>query len=77
MSRTGSNRKRAKLKALTGIRARLVLLALILVVPLMAERVRSLENTRAKTIAEINHEFDKLGFGHAICRNRRDKPAAP
>jgi diguanylate cyclase (GGDEF)-like protein len=43
-----------------GIRARLVLLALILVVPLMVERVRALESTRARTIAEINHEFDKL-----------------
>jgi diguanylate cyclase (GGDEF)-like protein len=60
MSRISFNRKRAKLKAFMGIRARLVLLALILVVPLMVERVRSLEDTRVKTIAEINHEFDKL-----------------
>lgn len=60
MSRINFNRKRAKLKAVMGIRARLVLLALILVVPLMVERVRSLEDMRVKTIAEINHEFDKL-----------------
>ena len=60
MSRISFNRKRAKLKAFMGVRARLVLLALILVVPLMVERVRSLEDTRVKTIAEINHEFDKL-----------------
>ena len=60
MSRISFNRKRAKLKAVMGIRARLVLLALILVVPLMVERVRSLADTRTKTIAEINHEFDKL-----------------
>ncbi len=60
MSRISFNRKRAKLKAVMGIRARLVLLALILVVPLMIERVRSLEDTRVKTIAEINHDFEKL-----------------
>lgn len=60
MSRISFNRKRAKLKAVMGIRARLVLLALILVVPLMVERVRALEDMRVKTIAEINHEFDKL-----------------
>jgi diguanylate cyclase (GGDEF)-like protein len=60
MSRISFNRKRAKLKAVMGIRARLVLLALILVVPLMIERVRSLENMRTKTITEINHDFEKL-----------------
>ena len=60
MSRISFNRKRAKLKAVMGIRARVVLLALILVVPLMIERVRSLEDTRVKTIAEINHDFEKL-----------------
>src|SRR6185437_16520779 len=60
MSRINFNRKRAKLKAVMGIRARLVLLALILVVPLMVERVRSLEARRGRTIAEINLEFEKL-----------------
>jgi len=60
MSRIGFNRKRAKLKAVMGVRARLVLLALILVVPLMADRVRSLESDRAKTISTTNAEFMKL-----------------
>ena len=43
MSHVSFNRKRAKLKQLLGIRARLALLALILVAPLMLERARSLE----------------------------------
>ena len=51
MSSVSFNRNRAKLKTLLGIRARLALLALILVVPLMLERVRSLEDTRSKEIA--------------------------
>ena len=45
------NRNRIKLKKLLGIRARLAMLALMLVAPLMLERVRSLEETRAKQIA--------------------------
>ena len=44
MSRVTFNRKRVKLKQLLGIRARLALLALILVAPLMLERARSLED---------------------------------
>jgi diguanylate cyclase (GGDEF)-like protein len=60
MSRVNFNRKRAKLKQLLGIRARLALLALILVAPLMLERARSLEDTRAKQIALANQEFLKL-----------------
>ena len=51
MSRFSFNRKRVKLKKLLGIRARLALLALILVAPLMLERVRSLEDNRAKQVA--------------------------
>jgi len=51
MSRVSFNRKRAKLKQLMGVRARLALLALILVAPLMLERARSLENTRGKQLA--------------------------
>jgi len=51
MSHVSFNRKRAKLKQVLGIRARLVLLALILVAPLMLERARSLENARSKQIA--------------------------
>jgi diguanylate cyclase (GGDEF)-like protein len=60
MSRVNFNRKRARLKQLLGIRARLALLALILVAPLMLERARSLEDTRAKQIALANQEFLKL-----------------
>ena len=53
MSRVTFNRKRVKLKKLLGIRARLVLLALILVAPLMLERARSLEDTRARQIEQL------------------------
>jgi Cache domain len=49
-----------KLKQLLGIRARLALLALILVVPLMLERARSLEDSRAKQIALASAEFSNL-----------------
>jgi len=60
MSRVSFNRKRAKLKQLLGIRARLALLALILVAPLMLERARSLEDTRSKQIALASQEFADL-----------------
>ena len=60
MSRVTFNRKRVKLKKLLGIRARLALLALILVAPLMLERVRSLEDNRAKQVALASQEFLKL-----------------
>ena len=46
------NRKRIKLKKLLGIRARLALLAVLLVAPLMLDRARSLEDTRARQIAQ-------------------------
>ncbi|MGB9116499.1 diguanylate cyclase domain-containing protein [Bradyrhizobium sp.] len=54
------NRKRVKLKKLIGIRARLALLALILVAPLMLERARSLEETRARQVADISVELKDL-----------------
>jgi diguanylate cyclase (GGDEF)-like protein len=60
MSRVSFNRKRVKLKQLLGIRARLALLAVILVAPLMLERVRSLEDARAKQIAAAATEFSSL-----------------
>jgi len=60
MARVSFNRNRVKLKALLGIRARLALLALILVVPLMLERVRSLEDTRARQVAAASQEFANL-----------------
>src|SRR3954453_13541640 len=60
MARVSFNRNRVKLKALLGIRARLALLALILVGPLMLERVRSLEDTRARQVAAESQEFASL-----------------
>jgi diguanylate cyclase (GGDEF)-like protein len=60
MSRISVNRKKAKLKGLLGIRARLVLLALILVGPLMLDRIRSLEATRANQVALTSSEFSQL-----------------
>ena len=60
MSRFSFNRKRVELKKLLGIRARLALLALILVAPLMLERVRSLEDNRAKQVALASAEFASL-----------------
>jgi diguanylate cyclase (GGDEF)-like protein len=51
MSGVTFNRNRVKLKKLLGIRARLAMLAVMLVAPLMLERVRSLEDTRARQIA--------------------------
>jgi diguanylate cyclase (GGDEF)-like protein len=60
MSGVTFNRNRAKLKKLLGIRARLALLAVILVAPLMLERARSLEDTRAKQIVAASEEFARL-----------------
>jgi diguanylate cyclase (GGDEF)-like protein len=60
MSRFTFNRKRAKLKKLLGIRARLALLALILVAPLMLDRARSLEDARTKQLALAAQEFSEL-----------------
>ena len=54
------NRNRVKLKKLLGIRARLALLALILVAPLMLDRARSLEDARARQIAQASEEFSNL-----------------
>jgi diguanylate cyclase (GGDEF)-like protein len=60
MLRVSFNRKRVKLKKLLGIRARLALLALILVAPLMLERARSLEDTRGRQIAAATEEFSNI-----------------
>jgi diguanylate cyclase (GGDEF)-like protein len=60
MSGVTFNRNRAKLKQLLGIRARLALLAVILVAPLMLERVRSLEDARTRQIAQATEEFANL-----------------
>src|SRR3979490_3189902 len=63
------NRKKVKLKKLLGIRARLGLLALILVAPLMLERVRSLEDNRTKQVAIPTAEFSSLAQ-HSADRQR-------
>ena len=60
MLRVSFNRKRVKLKQLLGIRARLTLLALILVAPLMLERARSLEDARTREIAAASAESSAL-----------------
>ncbi|MDE2375904.1 diguanylate cyclase [Bradyrhizobium sp.] len=57
MANVSLNRKRVKLKQVLGIRARLALLAVILVAPLMFERIRSLEEARGKQIAQATVEF--------------------
>jgi diguanylate cyclase (GGDEF)-like protein len=69
MSRASFNRKRMKLKQLLGIRARLALLALILVAPLMLERARSLEDARARQIAAASTDFANLA-GHSADAQR-------
>jgi diguanylate cyclase (GGDEF)-like protein len=60
MSSVSFNRTKAKLKQLLGIRARLALLALILVTPLMLERARSLEDARSKQLGLASAEFASL-----------------
>ena len=60
MSGVTFNRNRVKLKKLLGIRARLAMLAVMLVAPLMLERVRSLEDTRAKQIATAAEEYANI-----------------
>lgn len=70
MSVNSYNRRKMKLKRLFGIRGRLVLVALILVVPLMLERARSLEDTRAKQIAATSNEYKTLA-DHTIDAQRQ------
>lgn len=60
MSGVSFNRNRVKLKKLLGIRARLALLAVILVAPLMFERARSLEDARGRQIAQASQDFANL-----------------
>jgi diguanylate cyclase (GGDEF)-like protein len=60
MSGVTFNRNRVKLKKLLGIRARLALLAVILVAPLMLERARSLDDTRAKQVVAASEEFASI-----------------
>jgi diguanylate cyclase (GGDEF)-like protein len=60
MSIARFGRKTSKLKALLGIRARIVIMALILVVPLMLDRVRLLEDSRAKQVTQAANELTEL-----------------
>ena len=59
-NRNSFKRNRVRLRRLLGIRARLALLALILVAPLMLERARSLESVRTRQIALASDEFASL-----------------
>lgn len=60
MSIASFGRNTSKLKTLLGIRARLVVLALILVVPLMLDRVRLLEDSRSKQVTQAANELSEL-----------------
>jgi diguanylate cyclase (GGDEF)-like protein len=60
MSRIALIRNKAKLKAALGIRARLVVLALILACPLMFDRIRVLEQQRQMQIASVAGELTML-----------------
>ncbi|EGP09413.1 hypothetical protein CSIRO_0951 [Bradyrhizobiaceae bacterium SG-6C] len=60
MSIASFGRNTSKLKALLGIRARLVILALILVVPLMLDRVRLLEESRSRQVVQAANELSEL-----------------
>lgn len=60
MSRIALNRKKAKLKPLLGIRARLVVLSLILACPLMFDRIRVLEQQRQMQLAAFASELSTL-----------------
>ena len=60
MSSVTFNRNRVKLKKLLGIRARLAMLAVMMVAPLMLERVRSLEGTRARQISLAAEEYTSI-----------------
>ena len=60
MSGVTFNRNRVKLKKLLGVRARLALLAVMLVAPLMLDRVRTLEDFRAKQVAQAAEEYANL-----------------
>lgn len=63
MALISSKRLGARLKSLLGIRGRLVLMALILVAPMMVDRVRVLEQNRNQQIQNAAAEL------RAIARN--------
>lgn len=69
MSFASFGRHVSKLKFLLGIRSRLILLALILVVPLMLDRVRILEASRTQQITLAGAELSRLA-NHAADAQR-------
>ncbi len=60
MSRIALDRKKLRLKQVLGLRARLAILALILVGPLMIDRIRVLDDDRDLQVARSSEEFTKL-----------------
>lgn len=65
MSRIHFKRLGAKLKGILGIRGRLVLMALILVAPMMIDRVRVLEATRSQQIERAANELSVIARNSA------------
>ncbi|CEG10087.1 Bacteriophytochrome cph2 [Afipia felis] len=60
MSITSFTGGTSKIKALVGIRARLILFALILIVPMMFDRVRLLEESRQQQVKIASNELAEL-----------------
>ena len=60
MSRITLNRNKLRLKRVFGLRARLILMALILVSPLMIDRIRILDDNRDQQVARTSDEFTRL-----------------
>ena len=60
MSRIAFNRNKLRLKRVFGLRARLAVLALILVGPLMVDRIRVLDDNRDRQVELNSAEFAKL-----------------
>jgi len=66
-----------RLQTIFGIRGRIVLLALILVVPLMLERARTLEETRARQTSQAMAEFTTLVQHAADGQREASIPSRP
>ncbi|MDB5624361.1 MAG: diguanylate cyclase [Tardiphaga sp.] len=65
MSRIAFNRNKLRLRRVFGIRARLALLALILVGPLMADRIRVLEELRETQVTRASDDLTRLAESSA------------
>lgn len=63
---TGLKKFTSKLGSVFGVRARLALLAMILVVPLMLDRVAVLDDTRAHQVKDITSEISELARRGAV-----------